>query len=170
MSAKSRYREGSFRRGLMARLAELSWRDLLLIGLPVLGAMVAVAWVAIAFFRPAPPDRIRLLSGPDGSSYRTNAERYQKIIQGYGVKVEIISSKGSLDNLQKLADPRFEADVGFVQGGLTDGVDISRLASLGTVFTQPLMIYHRHVQPVEVLAALKGKRLAIGPVGSGTRA
>ena len=94
MSAvKSRYRAGGFRRGLVARLAEFSWRDLLLIGLPVLGAMVAVAWVAIAFFRPAPPDRIRLLSGPDGSSYRTQAERYQKIIQGYGVKVEVIPSK-----------------------------------------------------------------------------
>jgi hypothetical protein len=167
---KERYRAGVVRRGLGARLAEWSWRDLLLIALPVTGVMVAVGWVAIAVFRPAPPDRIRLLSGPDGSSYRTNAERYKKIIEGFGVKVEILQTKGSLDNLQKLADPKFEADVGFVQGGLTEGVDISRLRSLGTIFTQPLMIYHRHTQPVEVLSALKGKRLAIGQVGSGTRA
>jgi TRAP-type uncharacterized transport system substrate-binding protein len=167
---KERYRAGGFRRGLAARMAELSWRDLVLITLPVVGLMVAVAWVAVAVLRPAPPDRIRLLSGPDGSTYRTNAERYQKIIEGYGVKVEVLPSKGSLDNLQKLADPKFEADVAFVQGGLTDGVDISRLASLGTVFVQPLMIYHRHTQPVEVLSVLKGKRLAVGQVGSGTRA
>lgn len=170
MSALERYRVGSFRRGLAARLAEFSWRDLTLIALPVVGLMVAVGWVAITVFRPAPPDRIRMLSGPDGSVYRANAERYQKIIQGYGVKVELVPSKGSMDNLQQLANPKVEVDVGFVQGGLTDGVDISRLRSLGTVFIQPLMIYHRHVTPVEVLSALKGKRLAIGPVGSGTRA
>jgi hypothetical protein len=33
------------------------------------------------------------------------------------------------------------SDVAFVQGGLTDGVDISDLVSLGTVFVQPLMVY-----------------------------
>jgi hypothetical protein len=169
-SLKERYRTTGWRGALASRLAEFSWRDVFLIVLPVVVAMVIVSWVAIAVFRPAPPDRIRLLGGPPGSTYRTNAEKYQKIIEGYGVKVEIIESKGSLDNLQKLADKKFAADVGFVQGGLTDGVDISGLVSLGTMFVQPLMIYHRHVQPVELLSGLKGKRLAIGPVGSGTRA
>ena len=86
------------------------------------------------------------------------------------MKVEILPSRGSLDNLQHLADPTVQVDVGFVQGGLTEGVDISRLVSLGTVFTQPLMVYYRGAEPVELLTQLRGKRIAIGAEGSGTRA
>ena len=57
-----------------------------------------------------------------------------------------------------------------MQGGLTDGVDITGLVSLGSVFAQPMMVYYRSDEPVERLSQLKGKRLAIGPEGSGTRA
>jgi hypothetical protein len=124
----------------------------------------------VALVRPAPPDSIRFLGGADGSSYRTNAERYKAIIERYGVKVHIVPSRGSLDNLQQLANPKAPVDVGFVQSGLTEGVDISNLRSLGSVLAQPLMVYYRNPQPVEMLSQLKGKRLAIGPEGSGTRA
>jgi hypothetical protein len=130
--------------------------------------VVIVALVQV--IRPAPPDTIRLLSGPDGSVYRTTADRYKKLIEGFGVKVEVIASHGALDNLQRLADRGEKVDVAFVQSGLTDGVDTSRLMSLGSVFAQPLIVYHRLPQPVDMLSQLRGKRLAIGPEGSGTRA
>ncbi|MCW5622201.1 MAG: ABC transporter substrate-binding protein [Burkholderiales bacterium] len=155
---------------LPARLVAVSWRDLLLIGLPVLVVTAALAWLVIEFLQPAPPNTIRLLGGPDNSIYRSTAERYKQIIEARGVKVVVLPSRGSQDNLQQLADPKSQADAGFVQGGLTDGVDISRLVSLGSLFPQPLMVYYRHHQPVEILSQLRGKRLAIGPEGSGTRA
>ena len=140
-------------------------------GLPVLVVLALGAWLAVRVVRPAPPKLIRLIAGPEGSSYRSTAEKYKKIIEKHGVKVEILPSRGSLDNLQHLADPAFQADVAFVQGGLTEGIDISRLVSLGTVFTQPLMVYYtRGAEPVELLTQLRGKRIAIGPEGSGTRA
>jgi hypothetical protein len=156
------------------RAAALSARDLLVASAPGLLVLGIVAWVGIKYVRPAPPDAIRLMSGPPGSSYLATAEKYRAIIQKYGVKVEILSSKGSLDNLQRLADRSNRADVGFVQGGLNDGLDISQLESLGSLFAQPLMVYYRNsdaaAPPVEVLSQLRGKRLAIGPEGSGTRA
>jgi TRAP-type uncharacterized transport system substrate-binding protein len=155
--------------GLWARIAAASWRDLLTFALPAALVLAIAVWVGVKSVRFAPPSIIRFTSGPDGSSYRNQAEKYQKIIQRYGVKVEILPSRGALENLQRLANPKFKADVGFVQGGLTDGLDTSDLASLGTVFAQPLMIYARSDTPVEMLSQLKGKRLAIGPEGSGTR-
>jgi TRAP-type uncharacterized transport system substrate-binding protein len=155
---------------LPGRLVTVSWRDLLVVVLPVFLLVAAAGWAAIALVRPAPPHAIHLLGGIAGSSYRTNADRYKKIIEGYGVKVEVLDSQGALDNLQRLANPADQADVGFVQAGLTDGVDISRLVSLGSLFAQPLMVYYRNPEPIERLSQLKGKRLAIGPRGSGTRA
>jgi hypothetical protein len=153
-----------------ARLRDISWRDVLSVGVPVALVVAAACVFAAKLMQSAPPAHIRMISGSAGSSYRTLAERYKKIIEGHGVKVEIIASEGALDNLERLADPRSPIDVGFVQGGLTDGVDISRLASLGTVFTQPLMVYYRLPEAIDRLTELRGKRIAIGAEGSGTHA
>jgi len=155
---------------LPARLVAVSWRDLLVIGLPVLLITAAAAWIAVKFVRPAPPNTIVISAGAPDSSNLATAEKYRKIIEAHGVKVEILESRGSLENLQRLADPAFQVDVAFVQGGLTDGVDITGLMSLGSMFPQPVMVYYRHPEPVERLSQLMGKRLAIGPEGSGTRA
>jgi hypothetical protein len=148
-------------------------RDLLIVFVPIGLVVIGAVWVAVTLVRPAPPGTIRFLGGPEGSSYRTNAEKYEKIIERHGVKVEVVPSLGSLDNLRRLAEASgvdAEVDVGFVQSGLTEGVDVSGLRSLGSVLAQPLMIYYRDVEPVEMLSQLAGKRLAIGPEGSGTRA
>jgi hypothetical protein len=154
---------------LPARLVAVSWRDLLGIGLPVLAIAVLAAWLAVKFVRPAPPDTIYLVGGPEGSSYRTNAQKYQKIIGRNGVKVVIVDSQGSLDNLRLLADRNFRADAAFVQGGLAEGVDTSGLVSLGSVFVQPLTIFYRGAEPLQRVAQLRGRRIAIGGEGSGTR-
>ena len=153
---------------LPAKLVVVSWRDLAVIVLPVLLLIALVVWVSFRFVRPAPLDTIVIASGPEGSSFRTTADKYRKIIERSGVKVKILTSQGGLDNLQKLANPGTNVDVGFVQGGLTDGVNIEGLKSLGSLFTQPLIIFYRSGRPIDQLSQLRGKRLAIGPEGSGT--
>jgi len=130
-----------------------------------LSTIFAVFW----FFHSAPPDTIIITSGPEGSVYRTNAEKYAKILLRNGVKLKILSSEGSLENLQRLTDPSFRVDIGFVQGGVADGLKIDKLVSLGSIAHQPLLIFYRSAVPVDLLSELNGKRLAIGPPGSGTR-
>jgi len=154
-------------KGLLKRFA--SRRDLLLVGLPTLLVMAAAVAVGIKAMRFAPPTHIRFISGPEGSGYRSLAEKYQTILRRYGVTVEVLPSRGALENLEKLADRSVKVDVGFVQGGLAEGKNTERLVSLGSVFAQPLMVYCRSTEPVELLSALRGKRLAIGPEGSGAR-
>jgi len=155
------------RPGLAKRIASASWRDLIVVGLPTLIVAAAAVGVAVKAARFAPPKTIRFVSGPDGSSYRNQAEKYQKILARDGVKVEILPSRGALDNLDKLANQKERVDVGFVQGGLAEGRDLPHLVSLGSVYPQPMMVYCRHPEPVELLSQLKGKRLAVGAEGSG---
>ena len=152
--------------GFKAKLRLLSWRGFFYRWLPLVLVLVGGVLIVQKLMHPA---TIRILSGPDESSYRRHAEKYKAIIERHGVKVIVLPSHGALDNLKQLADPKVKADIAFVQGGLADGVDISRLFSLGSIFAQPLMVYYRHGEPVEVLSQLKGKRLAIGPEGSGAR-
>jgi len=162
-------REIEQRPGLITRLRSASWRDLLIVGLPTVLVAAAAVGVAVKAARFAPPKKIYFVSGPDGSSYRNQAEKYQKILARDGVKLEILPSRGALDNLDKLANPAVKVDVGFVQGGLAEGRELPHLVSLGSVYPQPMMVYCRHPEPVELLSQLKGKRIAVGPEGSGTR-
>jgi hypothetical protein len=156
--------------GFWRRLRSGSWRDLLVVTGPLLVVFALVAWAGVRTVRLAPPKVIRLISGPDGSTYRNNAEKYKKSIEKQGIKVEILPSHGSLENLKMLADPSVKADVAFVQGGMTEGLDVSHLMSLGTVFVQPLMVYYRGSEPIDILGQFRGKRLAVGQKGSGTNA
>jgi TRAP-type uncharacterized transport system substrate-binding protein len=130
-----------------------------------LGVLAAVFW----FFYSAPPSTITMTTGPEDSVSHVNAGRYAKILARNGVKLKILPSQGSLENLKRLIDPQFMVDVGFVQGGLSSGMNIEKLASLGSVYYQPLLIFYRSAAPLDLLSQLNGKRLSIGPEGSGTR-
>jgi TRAP-type uncharacterized transport system substrate-binding protein len=126
-------------------------------------------WIAFKFVRPAPPDTVVFTSGVQGSSFANNAEKYRTILARNGVKLEIVPSQGSLENLQRLADPGFRVDVGFVQGGMAAGTRTDRLMSLGTVANQPLVVFYRADVAIDRLSQLAGKRIAIGREGSGQR-
>jgi len=158
------------RQRMQMQIQRISWRDLAASLGPVLLISAVVIWAAIHFVRPAPPDTITITSGPDGSIFRATADKYAKILARNGIKLKILPSEGSLENLKRLAGPSPQADVGFVQGGLSNMVDnTGDLVSLGSIFYEPLAIFYRSAKPIKWLSQLEGKRIAIGPEGSGTR-
>lgn len=152
----------------VARLVGVSVRDLVVTAGPVLAVTLAAIVAAYFFVRPAPPNSITITSGPPGSNFLLTAQKYQKILARNGVKLKILTSQGSLENLQRLSDPRYKVDVGFVQGGVSQGFQVDRLVSLGSMFHVPLLVFYRAPQPIQYLSQLAGKRLAIGMTGSGT--
>jgi TRAP-type uncharacterized transport system substrate-binding protein len=154
--------------GIAVEIPRVSWRDFIAAVVPVLLITLAALWFAFKFVRPAPPDTIIITSGVKGSSFATAAEKYRGILERNGVKLQILESEGSLDNLHRLRDPAFKVDVGFVQGGLVVDGDAGELVSLGSLFYVPLVVFYRGEKPVERLSDFKGKRLAIGREGSGT--
>jgi len=121
------------------------------------------------FFHSAPPKTIIITSGDKESLYYGIAEKYARILARDGVKLNILPSAGAVENLRRLADPSFQADIGFVQAGLDLGVNSENLVSLGSVSYQPLLVFHRLPPAVIRLSQLAGKRLAVGREGSGTR-
>jgi len=128
--------------------------------------LLAVYW----FFRLAPPRTLTISSGPEGSAFQTNAFKYQKILAREGVTLQILPSQGSLENLKRLYDPSARVDIAFVQGGISNAPQGTEVLSLGSVSYQPLFVFYRTNTTATFLSDFKGKRLAIGPEGSGTRA
>lgn len=154
----------------LARFAGVSPRDLLFTIGPLVLLTAIVIGAAYWFLRPAPPDTITITSGPNGSSFRLTAEKYRKILARNGVKLNILPSEGSLDNLRKLNNPAYRVDVGFVQGGVAAGMNTDKLVSLGSVSRLPLALFYRGDVSMGKISELTGKRLAVGPEGSGTHA
>jgi len=139
-----------------------------------ISALILIVLVAVLiiflFIRSAPPKTIVMTSGDENSTFRKVADRYAKVLAKNGVKLVIQNSEGSLENLQRLSNPKYRVDVGFVQSGLAKGNNIENLMSLGSVSYIPLFVFYKGEKPVEVLSEFQGRRLAIGPEGSGTNA
>jgi hypothetical protein len=137
-----------------------------------LSAIIFTVLVVIAaafwFFHSAPPSTISITSGDDGSLFQRNAEKYAKILARKGVKLKILPSEGSLENLERLGNPKFHVDVGFVQAGVAKGQNVDNLVSLGSISYEPLHLFCQADKPFKLLSQFSGKRLAIGEKGTGT--
>jgi TRAP-type uncharacterized transport system substrate-binding protein len=139
-------------------------------GIVVTAVVLAGLWWALAKLHPLPPRVVLMSAGPEGSAYEGFATRYREAFARAGIELRIVPSAGSVENLARLRDPGSAVNIGFVEGGLAGPADGSDLESLGTIFYEPLWVFVRGETPDPKLRDLRGKRLSIGPEGSGTRA
>ena len=131
-------------------------------------AAVVVALIAM-FWRPAPSHMVVMSSGADGGAYDAFAKRYREILARDGVELVVQPSAGALENLDRLRDPKSNVDVALVQGGLARPGDETQLVTLGAVAYEALWFFHRASLPLDRLDSLRGRRIAAGQPGSGTR-
>lgn len=158
-----------FPRRAMEKLEAFFGRGLVLSLGSIVAACLAIGLAAFLFLNTAAPRTLTMTGGPDGSSFQRNAEKYAKILARDGVTLRILPSDGSAENLRRLADPKQHVDVGFVLEGAAGEKPYENLVSLGSVAYQPLMIFHRGEKRT-LLSQFRGKRINIGPAGSGTHA
>jgi TRAP-type uncharacterized transport system substrate-binding protein len=154
---------------LPLKITTISWSDLVHTLGPILLASAAAIWLALHFVRPLPPRRLTMSGGPKGSSFQIDAEKYRAFLARSGIDLKIVPSEGSLQNLQRLTAPHSHFDVALVQAGIVESGPAGDLVSLGSMFYQPLTVWYRDRRPISRLSQLKGKRVAIGKEGSGTR-
>jgi hypothetical protein len=160
----------------------ISVRDLVATALPFV--LLTIVLLAGAYFllEPTPPNRIVLTTGPEQSAFAEFGKRYAVELERYGVEVELLPTRGSLENLNLLRDPRQNVDVGFVQGGSSGSTDNddeeergAPLVSLGSLFFEPVWFFYREEVvrdfPQATLthpSQMKGWRVNFGADGSGT--
>lgn len=132
--------------------------------------VVIVLWIAFVILRTLPPHTLVMATGPEGGAYHEIAQRYREILAQSGVELRLLPTAGALENLALLRDSRSRVSVGFLQGGTTNEKDSPDLASLGTIFYEPLWFFYHDGYMGRGWEGLRGKRISIGPEGSGTRA
>ncbi len=156
----------AFKRPKFERAA---WREWLIIIGPAVLLVIAAFAFASHFVQPAPPSTITITTGGETGAYYKFAQRYRDSLKRDGITLEIKPSAGSLQNLARLRGATPEASVAFVQGGTTAPEDSNNMLSLGRMFYEPVWVFHRLPEDIDRFTQLRGKRIAVGPAGSGTR-
>ena len=146
---------------------------------PAAVLVIAAFWLAFLFVEPAPPGRLVVLSGPETGGYHQAARQLKPWLEERGLEVEIVATAGSVDNLERLITSEADAVIGFVQsgaelalGGVQSDVDLAdlELEALASVYFEPIWLFTRRGESPRDLTELLGRRIAVGPARSGTRA
>ncbi|HET9688032.1 MAG TPA: TAXI family TRAP transporter solute-binding subunit [Pseudolabrys sp.] len=137
--------------------------------LAVVAGIIGIVSLALIHFIPAPPSKVVLATAFKGASFDHYGRQYREIFARNNVDLELRETAGAVENLKLLQDPKSGVQIGFVTGGVSDAEHAPDVLSLGTVYNQPFWIFYSSNEQLDRLSQLKGKRIAVGPVGSATR-
>nr|WP_182345716.1 TAXI family TRAP transporter solute-binding subunit [Comamonas koreensis] len=153
----------------------LNIRDALVSGGPLVILAVALIVGAYWWLKPNPPSQVKLATGPAQSAYASFGEQYRTPLARNKIRVDLVGSEGSFDNLQLLREGK--VDLAFVQGGTADLTedDLDSLTSLGALFVEPVWLFYRSDAAQRLtkrahlsnLTQLAGWRVNVGTAGSG---
>lgn len=144
-----------------------TYKDLLITIGPALLITIIAFWVASKFIKPAPPNKIVIITGREDGAYFKYAKQYQAILARNDITLEILPSVGSAENIKRLNDN--SADIAFVQGGTSVVDKDSVLTTLGSLYYEPLWFFYRNKEALNQLTDFKNKKIALDAEGSGTR-
>jgi TRAP transporter TAXI family solute receptor len=135
-----------------------------------------ISWLLSRYISPAPPKTLIFTAGAADGAYYKYAQRYQTILAKEGITLDVRTSAGSVENIQRLTASHTEFLAGFVQGGLgansrqsdKESDSFDDIQTLANVAYEPVWIFTLNPK-IKDLSELKGLRVAIGAEGGGTR-
>jgi len=139
-------------------------------GFAAVVVVMSVVSLLLIYFIPSAPSKVIMATAFKGSAFGYFGQQYRKIFARSHVELELRETAGAVENVELLQDPKSGVQIAFVLGGVSDEKHAPGLLSLGTVYNNPFWIFSASNEPFERLSQLKGKRIAVGPIGSGTRA
>ena len=133
-------------------------------------AVLAVGTISLLliYFIPAPPSTVTMATGFKGSSFEYYGQRYREIFARSHIQLQLRETEGSVENVKLLEDAKSGVQIALAWG-ISDGERTPGVLSLGTVYNNPFWIFYSSNELFDRLPQLKGKRIAVGPVGSAIR-
>jgi TRAP-type uncharacterized transport system substrate-binding protein len=139
-------------------------------GLVLAAGTMGVVSLALIYFIPAPPSKVGMATAFKGSSVEYYGRRYREIFARSNIELEPRETTGVEENLNLLQDPKSGIQIGIAVSGFSGGQPAPGLLSLGLIYNSPFWLFYTSREPFDRLSKFEGKRVAVGPAGSGTRA
>jgi TRAP-type uncharacterized transport system substrate-binding protein len=141
----------------------------LIAGLAALALVIGAAWLVLEYLVPSPPFRVTIATGRKGTTFDYFGERYRARFARAGIELNVRETAGALENFKLLQDRNSDVQIAFSTGGISNSTQAPDLRSMGLIFNVPFWIFYPSSQSLDSLTQLKGKRIAVGPEGSGAR-
>ena len=110
-------------------------------GVPAIIIVIVAFIFAYQFVGPPPPKTLRIAAGRSDGAYFRYAQEYAVQLAKEGIKLEIIETAGSMENLELLNQSGSTVDVALVQSGVIDASSADNLHALGSLYLEPLWIF-----------------------------
>ncbi len=142
----------------------------------ILASVVALALIVGGFYgyRMVSGDQaqheIVIATGPETGTYHALGEALARVLEGASVveSAEVLSTGGSVENMDRIDGAGGSADLAFVQSDTPTGNNARLVAPL---YNEVLHILVSRLDADEIRSVydLRGRRVSLGPAGSGTR-
>ncbi len=142
----------------------------LLIWISAIVGIFLLIQLILKFVQPPPPRHIVIASGSPDGAYYAIAKEYETLLKKEGITCQILNTKGSVENLQLLNSGK--VDLAFLQSGISsaDNNQNISLRSIASIYYEPLWVFYRGIEELDLINQLTGKRIGVGEDNSGTKA
>ncbi len=130
---------------------------------------IGASWIVLEYLVPSPPSSVTIATGRKGTTFDYFGEKYRARFARAGVELKVRETAGALENFRLLRDPKSNLQIAFATGGISNRNQAPELRSMGLISNVPFWIFYSSRQSLDSLTQLKGKRIAVGPEGSGAR-
>ena len=128
--------------------------------LAALLCLVAVVWLALWYFIPAPPHELTIVAGIKGSAFEHIANRYKALLARHHVTLHLRFANAD-EAARLVTDPKSGVSGAFIFSGRLNSENAPNLVSLGRIGAAPFWIFYRGSETLDRLSQLKGKRVYI---------
>jgi len=140
----------------------------LTVTVPIILLIVGAFYFTAQFIQPSPKKEITIATGSKTGTYYKTALEYKKLLEKDKVKVNIITSAGSIENIELLKQNK--ADIAFLQNGTITNEEAKGAKSLASIYYEPLWVFYKNDgYKVDYIIQFINKKISIGKEGSGTR-
>ena len=140
---------------------------LLTVSIPILLLIIASFYITSQFIQPSPKKEFTIATGSKNGQYYKTALLYKEILEKQKVKVNILTSNGSIDNLNLIENKK--ADMAFIQNGIDYTEKNVSIKSIASTNYEPLWIFYKNEGfQMDYILQLISKKISIGGEGSGT--
>lgn len=137
------------------------------VSIPIIVLVIAAFYFTASFIKPSSKKELTIATGSKNGNYYKTALKYKELLKKDGVKLNIINTAGSVENLELLKTKK--VDLAFMQNGITLKEE-KKIESLASIYYEPLWIFYKNENfSINYVIELIGKKIAIGAPKSGTK-
>lgn len=139
----------------------------LIVSLSIFALIIASFYITAQFIQPSSKKEFTIATGSKDGQYYKTALLYKEVLEKQKVKVNIVTSNGSIDNINLLKEKK--VDMAFIQNGIDYEEKDTHLKSLASTYYEPLWIFYKNEKyTMDYIVELTSKKISIGKEGSGT--